>query len=348
MRYIKILIITVLIAVLLFFFLKNVEFGKVYSIISQVNIIYPLLFLVGIYAQYYIRAYRWKLLLKPHKPDVRIFTLYSYTVIGFFISAIIPGKVGEPAKGILMAGEENIKRSYGLASVVLERLIDLAMMILLLIISVFFIGNTNSQLIKDMRKISLFILPFIFLFFFLFYYLNRPRVFGYVEKVIRFCSKMVPKKIREKTISFSLHFVKGLSLELSAWDYIKLLVSSLIVWLFLIPFYWILMQGFSFGSNVSIMETIPYFCIIAASATIPTPGMAGSFDAVSRHALEKMFMVDTNSAAAYTILCHFLILAIQIIPGMIAAWQKGINLKMITGMNVSAGESESGQANEMS
>jgi len=59
-----------------------------------------------------------------------LLTLYNYTAIGFFLN-LLPGRLGEPVRGILLAREEKIDKSYGLASVVVERMIDFLMMILI-------------------------------------------------------------------------------------------------------------------------------------------------------------------------------------------------------------------------
>jgi hypothetical protein len=168
------------------------------------------------------------------------------------------------------------------------------------------------------------------LFFLLFYLLNTERAFVYVEKIIRFLSKVLPHKIRERAVSFGLNFVKGLRLNLSFLNYVKLLLSSIVVWLFLIPFYWFLMQGFAFGPNISLVETVPYFSIIVLSAAIPTPGMAGSFDFASKEVLRSStYNVHVSEAVAYTVLAHFLILLVMIVPGMVSFWVKGISMKTI-------------------
>ncbi|MGE5340013.1 MAG: lysylphosphatidylglycerol synthase transmembrane domain-containing protein [Candidatus Omnitrophota bacterium] len=337
-RYIKLFFILSVIAILFFWFLNNVNFKEVFRIISSVNVIYPVIFVLGVYSQYYIRAFRWRMILHPHKKGISILSLYCYTSIGFLLSAIIPGKVGEPAKGILMAREEHINPSYGLASVVLERLIDTLMMFVLLLLSFFVIPTDSNPLLQKLKTIALFIFPLLIGLFFLFYYLNSEKAFARVERFIRFACKIIPARARDKAISFSLHFVKGLKLDLPLSGYLKLLVTSFIVWLYLIPFYWILMKGFDFGGRIGFTETIPYFCTIVASAAIPSPGMAGSFDAVSRHALEGLYRVDTNHAAAYTILTHFLILIVMTIPGMISFWIKGLHFKTIRNLKGEPGD----------
>jgi len=330
MKYIKYILIFVLVGILLFFFFRNVNFREVYDGISSINLIYPIVFLLGLYLQFFIRGYRWGLILYPHKSRISILTLYHYTVIGFLLDAIIPGKIGEPAKGILLAKEENIGRSLGLASVVLERLIDSLMIVLLFLVSLFFIRDTTSPLLIKLKSISFFISPIIALFFLIFFFLNTERVFVYVEKIIRFFSKVLPHKIRERAISFGINFVKGLRLNLSFLNYVKLLLSSIVVWVFLIPFYWFLMQGFEFGPRINMVESVPYFSIMVLSAAIPTPGMAGSFDVASKEVLRSStYNVPINEAVAYTVLAHFLILLVMIIPGLVSFWVKGINMKTI-------------------
>lgn len=329
MRYVKILLIVGIVGVLLYFFLQNVNFDEVIGIIKDLNPIYPIVFFIGLFLQFFVRSYRWGILLKPHKNKIPLFTLYNYTVIGFFISMVIPGRLGEPAKGILLAGEVKISRSCGLASVVLERLIDSLMIVLLFLTSLFFIKNNASPFLAELKKVSYFLVPIIVLIFVLIYLVNTGKVFRYVEKFIHFISKVIPARIREQAASFMLNFVKGLRLNLGFGDFVKLFFASLLVWLFFIPLYWFLMQGFAFGNEISLLETIPYFSIIVAAAAVPTPGMAGSLDAASRHALEELYHVDTNPAAAFTLLVHFLIIVVIIVPGLIALWSKGLNLKIV-------------------
>jgi hypothetical protein len=311
------------------------------AIISSVDMVYPLIFFAGLWVQYFLRGYRWGLLLKPHKKNIPLVTMYNYTVIGFLLN-LLPGKVGEPARGILLANEIKISRSYGLASVVLERLIDMFMVLILFMVALFFMPAIQAEKLASLKNISLIVFPLIVVFFIMFYLLNTERMFIYVERLIRFVAKMAPSRIRERLINFAINFVKGLRLNLSVPDYLKLMFLSALVWLSLIPFYWLLMQGFEFGRSIDIMETVPYFCVIVASASIPTPGMAGSFDAASKLTLNQLYGVETNAAAAYTLLAHFLILAVMIIPGLIAFWSKGIHMSTIKEM-----KKDSSQTNNM-
>jgi len=327
MKYFKIIIVLAIIIILFFFFFKNVDFASVAQKLKSINPIYPLVFIVGTFFQFIIRAYRWGILLQPIKKNIPLKSLYNYTIIGFFLNIIPGGRVGEAAKGILLAKEENIKKSSALASVVLERIMDILTMILLLLISIHFISNNQAPFLLKLKNISL-ILLFIIIFVIAgFYLINSKRVFLWTEKIIRFITRIAPLKIRERIISFCINFIKSLKLDLGLVQFLKLFGVSMVIWLTIIPFYWFLMKGFNI--NIDFIQTIPYYGTIIVAASIPTPGMVGTLDAGSKISLMKLFNVSSETAVAYTLVFHFLVLACTIILGLIAIWKYGLNLNFI-------------------
>ena len=230
MKYVKIIIVLALIVLLFAFFFKDINLNQVLTTIASINPIYPLLFLLGCVLQFFVRGYRWGIILRSHKKKIPLTTLYNYTVIGFLLNIFPGGRIGEPARGILLARHENFKPSYGLASVVLERIIDILVMILILLTSLYFIEDNGTTFLLQLRKISIFVFFFVMVIFSTFYFLNFKKVAYGIEKVIIFCAKAVPKKIREKTIHFLTHFIKGLRLNLTFPDFLKLFAASLVVW----------------------------------------------------------------------------------------------------------------------
>ncbi|HLP58700.1 MAG TPA: lysylphosphatidylglycerol synthase transmembrane domain-containing protein [Candidatus Deferrimicrobium sp.] len=333
MKYIKIFLIVVIVGGLLYLFLKDVDLPVVMNLIKQINPIYPIVFFIGLFLQYFIRSYRWGLLLKRHKKKINIFSLYNYTVIGYLINILLPGRLGEPARGILLADEQKISRSSGLASILLERLIDASMIVLIFLASLIFIKGNHSKFLVELKHAAFIAAPIFASVFVLFYLVNTGKALPHVEKAILSFAKIFPAKKRTRVASFLIDFIKSLRLNLGVWESLRLFFTSIWVWLFYVPFYWFMMQGFEFGSRVNLVNTIPYFGIIVLGATVPTPGMAGTLDAASRHGLEKLYGAETNPAAAYTLLVHFLIIAAVIIPGLIALWTKGLNLKIIKNLD---------------
>jgi uncharacterized membrane protein YbhN (UPF0104 family) len=161
----------------------------------------------------------------------------------------------------------------------------------------------------------------------MFYLINVPRVFLFIGKIVLFFSKVIPLKLRERVIRFSLHFLKGLKLNLSAFDFCKLFFSSLLVWTYLIVFYWFLMKAFKI--NITYMETIPYFSILVVFAAIPTPGMTGTIDFGSKVGLTELYHIPIDTAVAYTLLVHVLLLLVWVIIGFFAVWKQGLSFTLL-------------------
>ncbi len=325
MKYIKFIVIFTISLALLFFFFKNVNISQVIRIIKQVNPIYPLVFAIGSFLQFFIRAYRWGIILKPYKDGIALSTLYNFTVIGYLINFLIPGRVGEPAKGILLARHEHIPPSSGLASVVLERLIDFFVIVVFFLVSLSYVETHNSKFLNQIKHIILYMLPAIILIFFMFYVFNNRRILPIVEKIIDKMFNIFPKKIGPKLTGFAVNFIKGLQLNLRFVDAVKLFIVSILVWLSLIPCYWFLLKGF--GIHLGLFEVLPYFSIIVISASIPTPGMAGTIDAGSKIALTNLYHIPADTAVAFTILFHFLVLLVWTVFGIIAITSQGLSLK---------------------
>ncbi len=329
MRYLKVVLFVLIAILLLFFFFKDVNFTEVARIVKNINPLYPIAFFIGSFLQYFVRGYRWGIILKPHKNRIRLVTLYNFTAIGFFLN-LLPGRLGEPVRGILLARAENIKKSVGLASVVVERLLDFLMMILIFLLSLFFIKENNSALLSKLKEISFYILPILIFVFFLFYLLNSPRIFSLVEKAVTAISKIFSQKLRERIVSFALNFLRGLKVDLRVLDFIKLLLSSILVWLFIAAFYWLLMRGFAI--SLDFVEVIPYFSIMVVFAAIPTPGMTGTIDLGSKLALVQLYNIPADTAVAFTLLVHVQLLIVWAAAGMIAVWMQGLDFKIIKNM----------------
>lgn len=326
MRYLKIVLILAIVILLLFFFFKDVNFKEVAKIVKNINPLYPIIFFIGHFIQYFIRAYRWGIILSPYKKKIPLLTLYNFTAIGFFLN-LLPGRLGEPVRGILLAREEKIDKSYGLASVVVERMIDFIMMLLIFWFSLFFVGYNNSPLLIKLKNASFYIFPLFILIFMMFYLINLPAVFNLVEKMVVFFARILPKKIRERVVRFVLNFLKGLKLNLPVSGFIKLFLSSICVWLFLIFFYWLLLD--SFNIKTDFIGTIHYFSILVIFAAIPTPGMTGTIDLGSKVGLMELFNVSSDTAVAFSLLVHVLLLLIWVILGFAAVWMQGLSFKSL-------------------
>ncbi len=327
MKYIKIIMITLLVFGLLYLGFRGISIDEAIQALKNASIWAIIIFFFASILQFFIRAYRWGLLLRPYKKRIPLMTLYNFTVIGYVLN-FIPGKVGEFAKAFLLAKEEGIEKGIGMGSVFLERIIDILSIILIFLVSLILIPDLNSPFFISLQSNAIWFLGVICFIFLILVLLNYSFFFNLAEKIIRLLCKMVPRKFRETMTGFLINFTKGIRLRLGLLDSIKLILASILVWVFLIPFYWIMLKGFHI--DITLAETTAHISLLVASAAIPTPGMAGTFEAGSILSLKEILGNAIEAKAmAYTIILHLVILLSQIVTGFIAFKMQGLNLSIL-------------------
>src|SRR5215510_14502189 len=90
-----------------------------------------------IYIAYVLRAVRWKIFLRPVRPDASITQLVAPTLIGFTGLALL-GRPGELIRPYLIARRENLPFSSQLAVWAVERIFDIGAFTFLLVLAAFF------------------------------------------------------------------------------------------------------------------------------------------------------------------------------------------------------------------
>ncbi len=106
------------------------------------------LYLVGgvalVYSVYYLRAVRWKILLRP-VCEAKASRLLAPTMIGFTGLALL-GRPGEFIRPYLIARKENLKMSSQLAVWIVERLFDMGAFALIMAVNILWSADSLRQL----------------------------------------------------------------------------------------------------------------------------------------------------------------------------------------------------------
>ncbi len=327
MRLWKITLFSALSAFFVWLFLRRVDFAGIRDVWLAIPWRYPLLFLLLALPQYAVRAGRWGLLLRPFKKRIPFRSLWNYSLIGFMISYLLPGRLGEVVRPVLLADKEGIKKSQAIATIVNERLFDLLSVLTLLVFYLASGASGASPVLRRLRVAAVILLPLVFLVFLLIVLANHPRIFPWTEKLVRKASRALPPRWREPAADFILHFVRALRLDLG-WKGIAAVAGcSLLHWGIIAASYWLLLRGFGIRPGLPAMA--PFLAVIFVSAAVPTPGMAGSLDLACKYALTGLFAVAEKTAMAFTILFHFLLLLTPIALGLAALWSEGLSLRAI-------------------
>jgi len=117
-------------ALLLYFAFRGVDFRGLLRIYSTVRAVYILPFVLTGLAELLLRGARWRLLLNP-SGEVRLWDSFRLEVAGLALSNILPLRLGEIARATFGAGMFRIPVLTVLATILVERALDVLVLFLL-------------------------------------------------------------------------------------------------------------------------------------------------------------------------------------------------------------------------
>ena len=115
----------------LWYAFQKINITEFWSHLSSVN--YGLfLFAMGLMIfSVLVRAYRWKLILKPFE-NFRINPLFGSTMLGYFGNSVLPFRIGEVLRGYSLSRVSPLSFSVTMGTIILERILDMLGLILLI------------------------------------------------------------------------------------------------------------------------------------------------------------------------------------------------------------------------
>jgi uncharacterized protein (TIRG00374 family) len=120
-----------------FFGHSRLEFSKLLTIIEDVNIWLVLAAFCISPLHVLVRSHRWALMVRP-VGRLRLIDSYGLEMIGYFANTALPLKVGEFIRSVLLSRRLNISIGTGLATVLLERILDVISAFVLVMTVAFF------------------------------------------------------------------------------------------------------------------------------------------------------------------------------------------------------------------
>lgn len=112
----------------LYFATRGTDWTQVGGVLLEARPAWLVAVVVSTLASVYIRAQRWRVLLRP-LGNVPLYPALSATAIGFGASSVLPFRLGEILRPALLRRQAGVSMSGALSSVVIERLFDMLLVI---------------------------------------------------------------------------------------------------------------------------------------------------------------------------------------------------------------------------
>ena len=252
---------------------------------------------------YFLRAIRWQFLLNPIGPT-RLSMVFRAVVIGFAASGVLPARAGEFLRPYLLGRWEGLSFAAAFATVILERLLDLVVVIVLLSLFLFlFDPNTivAGSTVYDTLKIGGVLAGGVGIAALTVIYLlagNTDSTHKIMSKFERFLPINVSSGFRARTRQFASGF---LAIRRPV-HLLQALLFSVFIWLSIAITIWLVSK--SFHITLTIVDSFLLVVLLVVGVVTPTPGAIGGFHEAYRIGATSVFGVPNDQAVGAAIVLH--------------------------------------------
>ena len=316
----------VLSAGLLAWVLYQIPLSQVWAVLRSSNL---LLFAAASFAATVcvpLRAIRWRPILDPVAPRLPYRSLWRATAIGMMVNNVVPARVGELARGLVLSREEpTVPFSAALASLAVDRLFDAFVVLVLTVIPMLLPSFPKGARFGDVSAMRVAIVGTILLagltviLYGIVYFPGRL-----IGAYKAFARKVAPK-LEDRGADALTHFAQGLSVLRSPVRFVVVLFWAVLHWLCNGFAFWL---GFlAVGIHVPFGAALFLQGVIAIGVAAPAaPGFFGVFEFFGVLGL-GLYGIPRAQATAWAIGYHLLSFAPITIIGAWYAIRMGVHLK---------------------
>lgn len=289
-----------------------------------------------------IRAWRWRFLLAPIRPGLGMYGLTSATFIGYMVSFLIPFRVGEIVRPVLLARREGINAGSAIATIAVERILDVLTISGLFLVFLLtprgptflegFGGDAGGAVdyirsaIIAVAGLVIVVFPVLGLLVF-----APHRVISRLRRLSeRFGSGFIGR-----TAVLLEGFVGGLTVIRRARELLRACLLSLLMWL--VIDLGILAGVRAVGIDLAFTDILLLMVPLAIGIAIPTPAGVGAYESLVSISLRDFWGVAASAAAATAVLLHAMTVVPIILLGMLFMWRDGLGWSEVRGLGHAGG-----------
>jgi len=283
-----------------------------------------------IYLSYSGRALRWRVMLRPLKPNPGLWNIHAATIIGF-TAVFLLGRPGELVRPYLIAAKERLSFSSQMAAWLLERIFDLLFVLLIFGYSLTHSRSADAQLGPSLRWVfaaggyvvtALGVVCLLVLISFRnFSETAQQRIMG----AIGFLPDAFRFRVSQALSSFSM----GMEVTRNSGNLALLLIYSTLEWAVIAGSMYSTFHAFAVTRDLSLTDVLVFLGFIAFGSIVQIPGLGGGVQVVSVVVLTELFGLKLESAAGMALVV-WLLSFVAIVPiGLPLALHQGINWRKL-------------------
>jgi uncharacterized membrane protein YbhN (UPF0104 family) len=276
-------------ALFLYLVLRKIDYATLWQVLKAAHYWWLIPGVAVYFVALWARAWRWHYLLRPLK-SIPTTTMFPIVTIGYAGNDIFPARAGEVVRAVVLKRKEGVPISASLATIIVERVFDGIVMLAFVFVNLAELTRLTGVTLDiaglkiGIREIAIW--GSVVFFGALAVFLVAAMFPSITDRLITWLvERLVPLRLREKTLGISRRFLDGL------------------IWLLETVKYWFVMHAFSF--TVSFFALMLMNGVVNLATTIPSaPGYLGTFD-LPGIAVLQAYNISIDTAASYTFVLHF-------------------------------------------
>ena len=261
------------------------------------------------------RAVRWRLLLGPQVSLARSFWV---TNIGYLMNNILPFRLGDPARAVVIGRSGEVSIAAALSTVVVERVLDMLTVVALLGIVAPFVAGSAEAVSAGILAGAVAIAAAVVLLLMAF----RPQ---WGQQAVRRALARIPRLNAERWARVFDGLLEGLAPLRSGRRGLSLLLWSAITWAFVVLIYWALLRAFV--TRPPWLAAPFLVCVLGLGMALPSsPSAVGVYHAIARYGLTIPFGIPAEEAVTAAFAMHAFQYILIAIMGLIGLARESLTL----------------------
>jgi uncharacterized membrane protein YbhN (UPF0104 family) len=260
--------------------------------------------LVALATQFLLRAWRWSLLLSASATSVAVGRAAGPLAIGYLANAVLPARLGEVARAVVLARREHLAIGSVAASVVVERAVDLAALLAIGILST---GIESMAWVSAGATVTLLV------------------GLGALVYLAPFISEHLPRRLPVRLRDTGSYFLLGVA-GVHARTMLAALLISALAWVGDIAVVWA--GARAIGTDLSLAAAVAIAVgAVLATAVPAASGYVGTYE-LGAVAIGSLAGTPPDTILAIALLSHVFAVVPTGLLGLVVALRMGIRFEI--------------------
>lgn len=323
--------------VCLYFAFQGIQFDKLFDALTTMNYGW-LLVTIGLWCVSYAgRVFRWQMLFSPLQ--VRLGNTFNALNVGYFLSNILPARIGDVVRAYLIGDLESVSKVRALSTVVVERIFDGLTVVLFFALSALFVPNIPDE--ARQAAIGVAVTGVVGIAFLLALSHQKERGMALLHRLTAPFSFLQRAGLWHAVESL----IDGFGVLRSPRPIIGAVLWSLYAWTLGGIMFWAAMfaMGLRDGAGVPLPVAAAFLVMTVTSLVVvvpSSPGYLGIFEYFAVLTLTTIYGVDKSSALSYAVVIHAVSYLMLTALGVFSIWKEGLTYQRLQAIEVQAAKSE--------